>query len=181
MVLSEINVSLACNFATTTAEEPAVVAVAAVVVADPNDGRIYIPTTSRDRLMPRRPSNPVARPVAQVVPDFYNQGAHAAPMVQADRSLWHDPNRRRYLQFGSRERHLCHYCGSHLHFERRCPERDAYDARMRSTLAPADPVARLQRELAEKQDEIDDLRSQLERYRSMDQFIAAFQTQASLQ
>ena len=178
MVLSEINVSLACNFAATTAEEPAaVVAVAAVVVADPNVGRIYIPTTSRDRLMPRRPSNPVA----QVVPEFYNQGAHAAPTVQADRSLWHDPNRRRYLQLGSRERHLCHYCGSPQHFERRCPERDAYDARMRSTLAPADPVARLQRELAEKQDEIDDLRSQLERYRSMDQFIADFQTQASLQ
>ena len=120
-------------------------------------------------------------PVSQVVPEFYNQGAHAAPTVPADRSLWHDPNRRRYLQLGSRERHLCHYCGSPQHFERRCPERDAYDARMRSTLAPADTVARLRRELQKKQDENDDLRTQLERYRSMDQFIAAFQTQASLQ
>ena len=181
MVLSEISVSLACNFATTTAAEPAVVAVAAAVVADPNDGRIFIPTTSRARLMPRRPSTPVARPVAQVVPEFYNQGAPAAPMVQADRSLWHDPNRRRFLQLGSRERHLCHYCGSPLHFERACPKRDAYDARVRLTSAPADPVARLQHELAEKQKEIDDLRSQLARYRSMDQFIADFQTQASLQ
>ena len=176
MVLSEISVSLACNFAATTAEEPAaVVAVAAVVVADPNVGRIFIPTTSR--LMPRRPSNPVA----QVVPEYYNQGVHAAPTVPADRSLWHDPNRRRYLQLGSRERHLCHHCGSPHHFERRCPGRDAYDARMRSTLAPVDTVASLRIDLQKKQDEIDDLRTQLERYRSMDQFIAAFQTQASLQ
>ena len=60
MVLSEISVSLACNFAATT-EPAAVVAVAAAVVADPNVGRIFIPTTSR--LMPRRPSTPVANPI----------------------------------------------------------------------------------------------------------------------